>query len=45
MGVPSIKALQADGYGEAVRGGRDEAAMQSAVNVNIEHVFTRLGSS
>jgi hypothetical protein len=40
----SIKALQTDGYGEAVRGGRDEAAMQAAVNTNIEHVFNALQS-
>jgi hypothetical protein len=26
-----------------VRAGRDEAAMQAAVNTNIEHVFQRLG--
>ena len=45
MSLPSIKALQSDGYGEAVRAGRDEAAMQAAVNINIEHVFNRLGSS
>jgi cyclase len=42
MLVASIKALQADGYGAQVRGGRDEAAMQAAVNTNIEHVFNRL---
>jgi hypothetical protein len=41
--VVSIKALQADGYGALVRAGRDEAAMQAAVNTNIEHVFNRLG--
>src|SRR5262249_28326860 len=29
--VASIKALAADGYGERVRAGRDEAAMQAAV--------------
>jgi hypothetical protein len=43
MPVASIKSLQADGYGERVRAGRDEAAMQAAVNTNIEHVFQRLG--
>jgi glyoxylase-like metal-dependent hydrolase (beta-lactamase superfamily II) len=43
MPMASIKALEADGYGELVRAGRDEAAMQAAVNTNIEHVFTRLG--
>ena len=43
MPVASIKALQADGYGDVVRGGRDESAMQAAVNTNIEHVFNRLG--
>jgi hypothetical protein len=46
MPMASIKALQADGYGALVRGGRDEAAaMQAAVNTNIEHVFNRLGQS
>jgi hypothetical protein len=42
MLVSSIKALQADGYGEVVRAGRGEGAMQAAVNTNIEHVFNRL---
>ena len=45
MPVASIRTLQADGYGDAVRGNRDEAAMQTAVNTNIEHVFNRLGQS
>ena len=45
MPVASIKALQADGYGALVLANRDEAAMQSAVNTNIEHVFNRLGQS
>ncbi len=45
MPVASIKSLQADGYGERVRAGRDEAGMQTAVNTNIEHVFQRLGRS
>ena len=45
MPLASIKALQADGYGALVRAGRDEAAMQAAVNTNIEHVFNRLGQS
>jgi cyclase len=45
MPVSSIRALQADGYGEAIRGGRDRAAMQAAVNTNIEHIYGRLGSS
>ncbi len=44
MPIASIKTLQADGYGGRVRAGRDDAAMQSAVNVNIEHVFLRLAS-
>jgi glyoxylase-like metal-dependent hydrolase (beta-lactamase superfamily II) len=43
MPVASIKSLQADGFGERVRAGRDEAAMQTALNTNIEHVFQRLG--
>jgi glyoxylase-like metal-dependent hydrolase (beta-lactamase superfamily II) len=41
--VASIKALISDDYGLLVRAGRDEAAMQAAVNTNIEHVFNRLG--
>jgi glyoxylase-like metal-dependent hydrolase (beta-lactamase superfamily II) len=45
MPVASIKALQADGYGALVLAGRNEAAMQAAVNTNIEHVFNRLGQS
>ena len=45
MPVASIKALQADGYGALARAGRDEAAMQAAVNTNIEHAFNRLGQS
>ncbi len=43
MPLASIKALKADGYGELVRAGRDDASMQAAVNTNIEHVFNRLG--
>ncbi|MGO9262735.1 MAG: MBL fold metallo-hydrolase [Bryobacteraceae bacterium] len=43
--VASIKALQADGYAALVSAGRNEAAMQAAVNTNIEHVFNRLGQS
>jgi glyoxylase-like metal-dependent hydrolase (beta-lactamase superfamily II) len=42
---PSIKAFQADGYGELVRAGRDQAAMEAAVNTNIEHIYNRLGQS
>jgi hypothetical protein len=45
MPMASIKALQADGYGALVSAGRDETAMQAAVNTNIEHVFNRLGKS
>jgi cyclase len=45
MPVTSIKALQTDGYGALVSAGRDEAAIQAAVNTNIEHVFNRLGQS
>ena len=41
--VASIKALAADGYGTLVTAGRDAAAMQTAVNTNIEHVYGRLG--
>ena len=45
MPVASIKAFQAKGYGALVRAGRYEAAMQAAMNTNIEHVFNRLGQS
>ena len=44
MPFASINALGADGYGERVRAGRDEAAMQAAVNANIAHMFQRLDS-
>jgi hypothetical protein len=43
MPVASIKAMAADGYGTLVTAGRDAAAMQTAVNTNIEHVYGRLG--
>jgi cyclase len=42
--VASIKAFAADGYGALVTAGRDAAAMQTAVNTNIEHVYDRLGA-
>jgi glyoxylase-like metal-dependent hydrolase (beta-lactamase superfamily II) len=45
MPLSSIKTLQADGYGELMRAGRDKAAMQAAVDTNIEHVFNRLEQS
>lgn len=45
MPLASLKSWQADGYGELMRAGRDEAAMQAAVNTNIEHVFNRLAAS
>ncbi len=45
MPVASIKALQADGYGELVLTQHDAAARQAAVNTNVEHVFNRLGQS
>ena len=41
-GCPQVSP---DGYGALVFPGRDEAAMQTAVNTNIEHVFNRLGQS
>ena len=41
----SIKALAADGYGALLSAGRDAAAMQAAINTNVEHVYTRLGKS
>jgi cyclase len=43
--VSSIKAFAGDGYGALVAAGRDAAAMQSAVNTNIEHIYNRLGKS
>ncbi len=45
MPAASIKALAADGYGDLLFPSRNEAAMQAAVNTNIEHVFNRLGQS
>ncbi len=45
MPVASIQSLHKDGYGDRVFAGRNEAAMQAAVNTNIEHVFTRLSQS
>jgi hypothetical protein len=45
MPVTSIKAFQPDGYGALVCAGRDEIAMQAAVNTNIEHIYNRLGRS
>jgi hypothetical protein len=45
MPVASIRALHADGYGALVLADRDEAAMQAAVNTNIQHGFNRLGQS
>jgi glyoxylase-like metal-dependent hydrolase (beta-lactamase superfamily II) len=42
MPVASIRSLQADGYGEFIRAGRDEIAMRSAININIEHAYNRL---
>jgi glyoxylase-like metal-dependent hydrolase (beta-lactamase superfamily II) len=44
MPLASIKAFAADGYGTLVTGGRDAAAMQTAVNTNVEHVYNRLGT-
>jgi glyoxylase-like metal-dependent hydrolase (beta-lactamase superfamily II) len=44
MPPASIKTLAADGYGARVRAGRDDVAMQAAVNTNIEHLFRRLAS-
>ena len=41
--VSSIKAFASDGYGTLMTAGRDAAAMQAAVNTNIEHVYNRLG--
>jgi glyoxylase-like metal-dependent hydrolase (beta-lactamase superfamily II) len=44
MTPASIKSFASD-YGALVAAGRDEAAMQAAVNTNIEHVYNRLGKS
>ena len=44
MPLASIKAFAADGYGALVTAGRDDAAMQTAVNTNIEHVYNRLAA-
>jgi glyoxylase-like metal-dependent hydrolase (beta-lactamase superfamily II) len=43
--VASIKAFGADGYGTLMSAGRDAAAMQTAVNTNVEHIYNRLGKS
>lgn len=43
--LSSIKSFAADGYGTLMAAGRDEAAMQAAINTNIEHVYNRLGPS
>jgi len=45
MPAASIKALAADGYGDLLFPSRNEAAIQAAVNTNVEHVFNRLGQS
>jgi ribosome-associated translation inhibitor RaiA len=45
MPMSSIRALQANGYGEAIRASRDQATMQAAIDTNIEHIYARLGSS
>lgn len=45
MPLASLKSFQADGYGESVRAGRDAAAMQAAINTNIEHIYQRLGQN
>ena len=44
MPLASMKTLEGE-YGTRVRAGRDAAAMQEALNTNIEHVFNRLGLS
>jgi glyoxylase-like metal-dependent hydrolase (beta-lactamase superfamily II) len=44
MPVASIKSFQVNDYGALVRAGRDETAMQAAVNTNIEHIYNRLGA-
>ena len=42
MSLASLRSFQSDGFGESVRAGRDETAMQAAVNTNIEHVYQRI---
>lgn len=41
--VASLKALQSDSYLAMVGAGRSQAAMQAAVNANIEQMFARVG--
>ena len=43
--VTSLKSFEADGYGAFLAGGRTAAEMQAAVNVNIEHIYNRLGQT
>jgi cyclase len=43
--LASLKSFAADGYGELMRAGREDAVVQTAVNLNIEHVYNRLGVS
>ncbi len=46
MPLASIKAFQADNYGASINSEHlDQGAMQAAVNVNIAHVYDRLGAS
>ena len=43
MPISSLRSFQSNGYGELMAAGRDAATVQDAVNVNIEHVYKRLG--
>jgi glyoxylase-like metal-dependent hydrolase (beta-lactamase superfamily II) len=45
--VASLKSLQADGYAEFLGGGTAGPAvsLQSRVNMNIEHIYSRLGAA
>ena len=43
--VSSLRSFQSNGYGELMAAGRDAAVVQAAVDVNIEHVYGRLGAA
>ena len=42
--LSSLRSFQANGYGELMAAGRDAATVQAAVDVNVEHVYRRLGN-
>jgi glyoxylase-like metal-dependent hydrolase (beta-lactamase superfamily II) len=41
--VGSLKSFQSNHFGESLMGGRGGANLQTPVNTNIEHVYSRLG--